>query len=80
MNQITYEKVMEQMDKDNQVLVFVHSRKETAKTAKILRDMALTNDTLTKILTEGSASREVLQSESEETVKNADLKVKNKGV
>ncbi len=36
--------------------------------------MALANDTLTKFLREGSASREILQTEAEETVKNPDLK------
>ena len=40
MNDITYEKVMAQDDGD-QALVFVHSRKETAKTARQLRDMAM---------------------------------------
>lgn len=33
MNEILYEKVSERVGK-NQVLVFVHSRKETVKTAK----------------------------------------------
>lgn len=40
MNEICYEKVMERVEK-HQVLVFAHSRKETARTAKIIRDMAL---------------------------------------
>eukprot|EP01116_Phalansterium_solitarium_P019909 TRINITY_DN5728_c0_g1_i2.p1 TRINITY_DN5728_c0_g1~~TRINITY_DN5728_c0_g1_i2.p1 ORF type:complete len:2045 (+),score=776.70 TRINITY_DN5728_c0_g1_i2:174-6308(+) len=70
-NEITYEKLMEQAG-TNQVLVFVHSRKETAKTARTLRDMALEQDTLTKFLKEAS-SREILQAEAE-TAKNADLK------
>lgn len=39
-NEICYEKVMERADR-HQVLVFAHSRKETARTAKIIRDMAL---------------------------------------
>ncbi len=73
MNEITYEKVMDQAGK-NQVLIFVHSRKETAKTARALRDMCIQNDTLTKFLTEGAASREILQTEAEATAKSADLK------
>lgn len=73
MNEITYEKVMENAGK-YQVLVFVHSRKETAKTAVALRDMAIAKDTLTKLIKEGSASREILQTEAEETAKNAQLK------
>ena len=40
MNEICYEKVMERAGK-HQILVFTHSRKETARTAKIMRDMAL---------------------------------------
>ena len=71
-NEITYEKVMEEAG-TNQVLVFVHARKETARTAKALRDMALENDDITKIIRDGSGSREVLQTECE-VVKNADLK------
>uniref|UniRef100_A0A4W6G033 Activating signal cointegrator 1 complex subunit 3 n=1 Tax=Lates calcarifer TaxID=8187 RepID=A0A4W6G033_LATCA len=40
MNEIVYEKIMEHAGK-NQVLVFVHSRKETGKTARAIRDMFL---------------------------------------
>jgi pre-mRNA-splicing helicase BRR2 len=72
MNEICYEKVMEQAGK-NQVLVFVHSRKETAKTAKTLRDMALANNTLGKFLKEDAPSREILMTEAEEA-KDPDLK------
>uniref|UniRef100_A0A669F6W3 U5 small nuclear ribonucleoprotein 200 kDa helicase n=1 Tax=Oreochromis niloticus TaxID=8128 RepID=A0A669F6W3_ORENI len=45
MNEIVYEKIMEHAGK-NQVLVFVHSRKETGKTARAIRDMCLEKDTL----------------------------------
>lgn len=34
----------------HQVLVFVHSRKETAKTARFLKDEALRNDVLARFL------------------------------
>ena len=64
--------VMEHAGK-NQVLVFVHSRKETGKTARALRDLCLEKDTLGLFLKEGSASTEVLRSEAEE-VKNPELK------
>ena len=40
MNEIVYDKTHEQAGK-NQVLIFVHSRAETVKTARALRDMAL---------------------------------------
>eukprot|EP00850_Spirogloea_muscicola_P009705 SM000055S18239 [mRNA] locus=s55:210526:220744:+ [translate_table: standard] len=72
MNDILYEKVIEAAGK-HQVLIFVHSRKETAKTAKHLRDTALANDTLGKFLKEDSATRLILQEEVE-NVKSHDLK------
>eukprot|EP00002_Diphylleia_rotans_P023954 TRINITY_DN471_c0_g2_i6.p1 TRINITY_DN471_c0_g2~~TRINITY_DN471_c0_g2_i6.p1 ORF type:complete len:1922 (+),score=509.87 TRINITY_DN471_c0_g2_i6:33-5798(+) len=73
MNDITYEKVMEQAGK-NQVLVFVHSRKETAKTARALRDAALENDAIGRFLREDSASRRVLAEAAEQEASNNDLK------
>lgn len=72
MNEIVYEKTMEHAGK-NQVLVFVHSRKETGKTARAVRDMCLEKDTLGGFLREGSASMEVLRTEAEQ-VKNSELK------
>uniref|UniRef100_A0A672JRN1 Activating signal cointegrator 1 complex subunit 3 n=1 Tax=Salarias fasciatus TaxID=181472 RepID=A0A672JRN1_SALFA len=63
MNEIVYEKIMEHAGK-NQVLVFVHSRKETGKTARAIRDMCLEKDTLGLFLREGSASTEVLRTEN----------------
>ena len=72
MNEIVYEKVMEHAGR-NQVLVFVHSRKETGKTARAIRDMCLEKDTLGQFLREGSASMEVLRTEAEQ-VKNSELK------
>jgi len=72
MNEICYEKVLQHAGK-NQVLIFAHSRAETAKTARALRDMALENDTVNQFVPEDGASREILKVEAE-TVKNADLK------
>lgn len=72
MNEIVYEKTMEHAGK-NQVLIFVHSRKETGKTARAIRDMCLEKDTLGQFLREGSASMEVLRTEAEQ-VKNLELK------
>lgn len=73
MNEITYEKVAEQAGR-NQVLVFVHSRKETVKTARALRDLAVAKDALGTFLREDSASREILVTEAEASVKDAGLK------
>ncbi|XP_015119554.1 putative U5 small nuclear ribonucleoprotein 200 kDa helicase [Diachasma alloeum] len=72
MNEIVYEKTMLHAGK-NQVLIFVHSRKETGKTARAIRDMCLEKDTLGAFLREGSASMEVLRTEAEQ-VKNQELK------
>lgn len=72
MNDLCYEKVVAVAGK-HQVLIFVHSRKETAKTARAIRDTALANDTLGKFLKEDGASREILQSQTD-LVKSSDLK------
>lgn len=72
MNEVTYEKVAEQAGR-NQILIFVHSRKETVRTAKALRDMALEKSTIGIFLRDHPASREILQMEAEST-RHADLK------
>eukprot|EP00906_Rhabdomonas_costata_P006818 RCo009880 len=72
MNEICYEKVMEQAGK-NQILIFVHSRKDTGKTARAVRDMALQADTIGRFLREDSASREILTTEAE-GLKHLELK------
>lgn len=72
MNDLCYEKVMAVAGK-HQVLIFVHSRKEPAKTACTIRDTVLANDTLGRFLKEESASREILQNHTD-IVKNNDLK------
>ncbi|EKM79046.1 hypothetical protein AGABI1DRAFT_60232 [Agaricus bisporus var. burnettii JB137-S8] len=63
MNEVCYEKVLDQAGK-NQTLVFVHSRKETAKTAKFLRDMAMEKETITQFVKAEGATREILTEES----------------
>ncbi|EYU30521.1 hypothetical protein MIMGU_mgv1a000041mg [Erythranthe guttata] len=72
MNDVCYEKVVGVAGK-HQVLIFVHSRKETSKTARAIRETALEKDTLGKFLKEDSASREILQTHTE-LVKSNDLK------
>jgi pre-mRNA-splicing helicase BRR2 len=72
-NEICYEKCMVQRQNTNQVLIFVHSRAETGKTAKALRDLALDRDELSSFVRDGGATQEILREESA-TVKNADLK------
>ncbi|KAF9443271.1 Sec63-domain-containing protein [Macrolepiota fuliginosa MF-IS2] len=63
MNEVCYEKVLDQAGK-NQTLVFVHSRKETAKTAKFLRDTAVEKETITQFVKPEGATREILTEES----------------
>ncbi|KAI9834766.1 MAG: hypothetical protein M1819_002852 [Sarea resinae] len=74
MNDVCYTKVMEQVgEKKNQMLIFVHSRKETAKTARYIRDKALELETIGQILRSDAASREVLTEEADGVV-DRDLK------
>ena len=74
MNDVCYTKVLEQVGQNKQqMLIFVHSRKETAKTAKYIRDKALEMDTIGQILRVDAASREILKEEADQ-VANADLK------
>ncbi|KAJ3514868.1 hypothetical protein NLJ89_g2119 [Agrocybe chaxingu] len=60
MNEVCYEKVLDQVSGKNQTLVFVHSRKETAKTAKFLRDTAIEKETITQFVKPEGAVREIL--------------------
>jgi pre-mRNA-splicing helicase BRR2 len=74
MNDICYNKVLEQVGQNrNQMLIFVHSRKETAKTAKYIRDKAIENETIGQILRSDAASRQILTEEAEQ-VDDASLK------
>ncbi len=72
MNEIVYDKVVEHAGR-NQILVFVHSRKETGKTARAVRDMCLDKDTLGLFMKDKNASTMVLRQEAEQ-VKNNELK------
>lgn len=74
MNDITYTKVIEHVGTHrNQMLIFVHSRKETAKTARYIRDKALEMDTINQILRHDAGSREVLN-EAASQASDKDLK------
>ncbi|CAK9298582.1 unnamed protein product [Gordionus sp. m RMFG-2023] len=71
-DQVLYEKVSENAGA-NQILIFVHSRKETGKSARFLRDTCLEKDTMGNFMREGSASTEILRTEAEQ-VRNLELK------
>lgn len=72
-NEICYEKALVQRENGNQMLIFVHSRAETGKTAKALRDIALERDELSNFVRDGGATQEILREETA-GIKNADLK------
>ncbi|KAF1745294.1 hypothetical protein MXB_125 [Myxobolus squamalis] len=72
MNDIVYEKLVENAGR-SQILVFVHSRKETVKTARAIRDMCLEKETLGLFMRNESASGEILKSEADQT-RNSELK------
>mmetsp|Transcript_200 Transcript_200/g.509 ORF Transcript_200/g.509 Transcript_200/m.509 type:complete len:2147 (-) Transcript_200:47-6487(-) len=72
-NEICYDKAKVQREIRNQILIFVHSRAETGKTAKALRDIAVERDELSLFVRDGGATSEILREESAD-VQNSDLK------
>ncbi|KAF3906765.1 hypothetical protein AA313_de0204902 [Arthrobotrys entomopaga] len=72
MNEVTYNKVMEQVTK-NQMLIFVHSRADTGKTGKYIRDKAIELGTIGDIIRSDEASQEILREEAA-LIENAELK------
>jgi pre-mRNA-splicing helicase BRR2 len=74
MNDVCYTKVIEHAGTNQQqMLIFVHSRKETAKTAKYIRDKAVEMETIGQIMRSDAASREVLQQEAD-SINDSNLK------
>lgn len=63
MNQLTYEKVKVQLQSSNQVIIFVHSRKETASTCRFLIEKAIEEEIIDQFLKSGTASHEIIQEE-----------------
>lgn len=55
-NTVCYEKVLYQVKRGYQVMVFVHARNETVRTASVLRDQAKNNGDIPLFLPEQSAS------------------------
>ncbi|ODV87149.1 hypothetical protein CANARDRAFT_174242 [[Candida] arabinofermentans NRRL YB-2248] len=66
MNEICYEKVVENVSKGHQVIIFVHSRKETEKTAKWITEKLIENEKLAEIIKFTPGVEEILRSESEQ--------------
>ncbi|XP_029640230.1 activating signal cointegrator 1 complex subunit 3 isoform X1 [Octopus sinensis] len=55
-NTVCYEKVLDQVKKGYQVMVFVHARNETLRTAKVLRELALNSDNIHLFAPQGRRS------------------------
>lgn len=72
-NEICYDKVINQLDDKQQIIIFVHSRKETARTAQQLKETAIEREEIGKFMSGGLATREILM-ESTEHVQNPQLK------
>ncbi|KAJ0262500.1 DExH-box ATP-dependent RNA helicase DExH13 [Hirschfeldia incana] len=72
MNEICYQKVLASAGK-HQVLIFVHSRKDAAKTARAIIDTAMANNTISRIVKEDAESREIIKCQLE-LVKSYELK------
>jgi pre-mRNA-splicing helicase BRR2 len=74
MNDVCYTKVIEHVGTNQQqMLIFVHSRKETAKTAKYIRDKAVEMETIGQIMRTDAASRAILEEEAS-AVNDSNLK------
>jgi len=65
-NQLCFQYCKEQFSRNNQVIVFVHSRKETANTAKNIIELCRDNECLEELLPPSSASFDILKEEAEE--------------
>lgn len=73
MNEACYEKAFESVSENNQIIIFVHSRKDTGRTGQWLRNKFLETENLEKLSNKESGSKEILKSESE-NVQDPDLK------
>ncbi|CCH61478.1 hypothetical protein TBLA_0E04240 [Henningerozyma blattae CBS 6284] len=60
-----YDKTLESLSEGHQVIVFVHSRKDTARTAAWLRDQFSKNDHMNKLRKDDASSKHILTTESE---------------
>ena len=73
MNEACYDKVLECAKNGHQLIIFVHSRKDTMKTAKWIADKLIEERKHDLILKEDSAINEILKQESQ-SMKNNNLK------
>lgn len=64
MNEACYDKVVETLSEDQQAIVFVHSRKDTAKTAKYIVDRLKEEGQLDKLIPTTTGGQEILRQET----------------
>ncbi|SJM82207.1 probable Pre-mRNA-splicing helicase BRR2 [Zygosaccharomyces bailii] len=65
MNEACFEKTLQSVKDGHQVIIFVHSRKETGRTALWLREKFFESDNIDLIRKSDTASRKILDTESE---------------
>lgn len=65
MNEACYDKLVETLQNKHQLIIFVHSRKDTVKTAKLLREKLMENEKSELVLKSDSGSAEILKQEAE---------------
>eukprot|EP00879_Flechtneria_rotunda_P031132 GHRR01033984.1.p1 GENE.GHRR01033984.1~~GHRR01033984.1.p1 ORF type:complete len:725 (+),score=211.87 GHRR01033984.1:283-2457(+) len=73
MNQICYDKVVDSLKRGHQVMVFVHSRKDTGKTGRVLGDLAAKNGETHLFETEGDDPRRGLAVKEVNKSRNREL-------
>ncbi|CAI4060676.1 hypothetical protein SKDZ_05G2530 [Saccharomyces kudriavzevii ZP591] len=64
MNDACYEKVLESINEGNQIIVFVHSRKETSRTATWLKNKFVDENIAHKLIKNDAASKQILKTEA----------------
>eukprot|EP01053_Blabericola_migrator_P009905 Blabericola_migrator_1__9904@NODE_546_length_7708_cov_75_909174_g412_i0_p1_GENE_NODE_546_length_7708_cov_75_909174_g412_i0NODE_546_length_7708_cov_75_909174_g412_i0_p1_ORF_typecomplete_len2199_score411_50Sec63/PF02889_16/5_1e82Sec63/PF02889_16/1_6e58DEAD/PF00270_29/4_8e27DEAD/PF00270_29/7_4e15Helicase_PWI/PF18149_1/1_5e24Helicase_PWI/PF18149_1/5_2e03Helicase_PWI/PF18149_1/6_2e03Helicase_C/PF00271_31/4_9e16Helicase_C/PF00271_31/0_00017ResIII/PF04851_15/4_6e14ResIII/PF04851_15/0_064AAA_22/PF13401_ len=69
LNEVCYNKMMEYAGKA-QILIFVHSRKETVRTARFLKDTSLAKEDWVKFFDIDSASKQILEAEKDNATSN----------
>lgn len=65
MNEACYDKLTETLQNKHQLIIFVHSRKDTIKTAKWLKEKLIENEKSELVLKTDSGSAEILKQEAE---------------
>ncbi|CAI1964349.1 hypothetical protein SEUBUCD650_0E02620 [Saccharomyces eubayanus] len=64
MNDACYEKVLESINEGNQIIVFVHSRKETSRTATWLNNKFIEENLAHKLIKGDAGSKQILKTEA----------------